>query len=85
MIVMKLSYPGSKLILIVLRILVCVITGWGHYNVDSDLSQNYFKCMYDKIIQEQLKLLRMVELLSNDSGDLVNDERVIHYICLIMG
>ena len=43
MVIMKLSSPGSKLMLIFLLILVCVILVWGHCNVDSDLSQNYGK------------------------------------------
>ena len=34
---------------------------------------------YDKIIQEQLQL-GIVELVSDDIGDLVSDKRVIHYL-----
>ena len=34
---------------------------------------------YDKIIQEQLQL-RIVELVSDDIGDMVSDKRVIHYL-----
>ena len=34
---------------------------------------------YDKIIQEQLQL-GIIELVSADSGDMVNDNRVIHYL-----
>ena len=44
-VIMKLSSPESKLMLTFLLISVCVIIVWGHCNIDSDLSQNYFKSM----------------------------------------